>query len=399
MTIMAIPGRALRVTLYLSAIFFVALSVGRPAAMRHETADDTPAVASLIELDGNDSTTKVRMLVVAGGPAQIGRQIGLQLRADIREAVTAALHTCAAEQDGWWSCQARVEGLRSGLSPVLHEELKGIAHGAGVSESDVLLLNSLSDQLFESEAGASGAAFAAWDTATVSGTALMGGVWNRNGGAEPLWIARRPDDGSATILLALPGWLGGMAGVNDSQVGAFALPIQTADVTAAGVPATISLREALAVSATPDEAIGHVVAGRHNAGAQVWFGSGQNDVQGVEYTSRLLRMLPADLDTYVSVGQYVHPTLVETQLLNADSDALVWQNERWRAMESVVRANVGWIGVEKSLSMLREMAGESGSMLLLMDLITETVWFGPVDSNEAHLLTFQPFDLIAEEAE
>ena len=395
MTIMTMLSRVGRMVFYLGVVFLVALAAGAPAPLRQSVDVPGRSVGSPpIILGGDGAAFQTRVLHVGGEPAEMGYQIGYQLRQEIRDAIFVALQMCAIEHGS--GCLARAERLRASLSPALLEEVQGIARGAEVSEADVLLLNSLSDRLFEDDTEADCAAFAAWDAATIDGAALIGGVWGRNGHTEPLWIARQPAGENATFLLALPGWVGGMAGINDSGVSAFSLSVQTADTAAEGAPATIVLREALAGSADPEEAIERVVAQRHHAGAQMWFASAQNGVQGVEFTARLLRMLQPDVNTFASVGLYAHSRLVETQLFDSSPDAFTILNERWRAMESTVRTNVGWIGVEKALAMLRGMASDGDGMLLLMDPTAETIWFGVAEGHGAGLLTFQPFELLTE---
>ena len=394
MGILTVLGRVWRIGAYLLAVFLAALALGPLAPPRDQGQTESADPASLIVLTGEDGRLETRVLSLRGEPAAMGYQAGALLRDEIRQAVSVALAHCAAEQMSWRSCQARGEALRAWLTPAMRAEIRGIARGAQVSEIDLLLLNSLSDELFRASGGSHGATIAAWDRATVTGAALLGGVWDYDGAIAPLWMARQPTSGAATFLLGLPGWLGGLAGMNAGRLSAFCLPIGTADAALEGLPASIVLRVALANSTTPDEALTSSMLQRHAGGAQIWFAEGQTGVRGLEFTAHLQSRLPSDLGASMSAGLYAHPALSATQLSGADADGVDDAQARWQAMEAVIRANVGWIGPEKTLSILRDADGHGDGLLLLFDPTQGMLRFGRNSQESASLMTIRPMEFL-----
>jgi len=384
-----------RIALYLAAVCLTFLAIGFPPVTSSEEMRGAVEASSFFLLRDENSMAQGALLVVEGAPAEIGFQLGSQLRDEIRATVTSALKRCAAgERNSWWTCRAKAEALRESLSPAMLEELSGIARGAGVSDFDISLLNSMSDALFLSnQGGRSSAIFAAWGEATVAEKIYMGGVLHHDDGLSPVWVARRPSAGRQTVLLALPGWLGGVAGVNDDGLSALSLPLETADIAIDGLPTSVVLRMALEESAAPEDAAVSVLGQAHVGGAQMLFGGGQNGVQGLEFTARQQSILKPELDTLASVGLYARPEFIETQLTAIDSDEMIDLQERWHGLESRLRTNVGWIGVEKSLAVLRSLAGEGGGVLLLLDPTNESIWFGQTGEGTLSMLTFRPFDL------
>jgi len=383
-TITVIP----RVIIYLAVVSLAALSLMSPASVDRQ-AEHCAHVPQLI-LTQEGLPIQARVLILEGGPFEIGHQHGCALQDEIRQAIRRVLNLCAgapAEANG--SCQVRAEGLRQALSDDLYQELKGIARGADVSETDMLILNLLAPEI---EGG--GALFAAWGDATLNGQSLLGRVGDGMASQDLLWMGRRPSNGRATIMLASPGLLGGWAGLSQQGMSGVCVSLMTADRSTAGLPIPIAMRSALEESATPLEASVRLKGVKHSGGALVVFADDQFEVEGLELSANLFRQMAPEASTFSSAGLFRDPDMQTVQLAVMPAPVLERAQARSEALERTLRANVGWIGVEKSLGALEALADSRSGNALLLSPAGSTLWYGDFRLDVKHLLVFNPWEVV-----
>jgi len=365
---------------YLIALLLAALSASAPAPTP-QPAPPPGTPAGQLLLQAADTPFSMRVLIVAGSPEEMGRQLGRQGATAIRQAAGQAWRACGLSRpDSWRACRARVAALRAILPADLLEEARGLALGAGVSDADILLLNSVA-------AGAEGAAFAAWGQATLDEQIFLGAAspLALTDPAAALWVMRRPAMGRPTMLLSRPGWLGGWAGASAERLVGIAIAAASADRQDAGLPAQIALRLALEEAAAPEEGITTLLRMRHAGGAQMLFAGERSDAAGLELSAHQYRRLPAALDTLITVGLYRDAGLSQTQTAALPAEEIAAAQARWDRGEALARANVGWIGADKALLALHELAPARDSVLLLFAPAAEQIWIGPAGNNLLNL--------------
>jgi hypothetical protein len=388
-----------RVIVYSAAVLLLALSLtvpGTSVSGQLQTSDPSvsscPRSGQIASIRAIGTGTEQRLISVAGSPEAIGLQLGCLLREDIRAAVKAALSACAAAEGGRWRmCERRAAGLRSALTPAMSEELRGIANGAGVDETDLLVLNICSSTEFAPPgADQTTSLLAAWTPATLGGETYLGVTLNHVTGR--IWIDRRPLYGRRTVILSNPGSLGGNMGLNEDLLGAVAISTQTADTNLVGLTAEVAMRVILETSALPDDALAVAMGLAYADGSQMLFGRGQAGVRGIESTARLHRELVPDMGTLATVGLYHDPDLSRTQTFVMSPESVTRLQRQWDMLEQTLQTNVGWIGVDKALATLQATISQGAHTLILFRPATQTLWVGDGGQQEVgNCLVFEPF--------
>ena len=363
------------------------------------------------------------VLHLAGTPYEMGYQQGALLGPQIRWLLGHAVYPSLLEKglDGPWLIQATRLAAEQWPAP-LWEEARGIADSAGVAPADIVLLNLWPDLLLggagwkqlddnwrrsrrvnrtladrpgllvpaevrlqrglpalapgpwptSGQAGrrpGSGFWLAAWNDATADRRPLLAGLLEAYpAGPHPLLVERRPERGLASLGVALPGWVGLTAGLNEAQVAVLATMAPTRDRQLAGVPVPLLVRMALERSRESEQALRRLVRSPRVGGAQVLIASGAGGeregaegAMGVELSARLFRVLePEPTETWLMTTPLpLSPELAEL----AGPRTAPWQEAQRVALDRVaawLRLNRGFIDQEKSLALLTEMGGVSG---------------------------------------
>lgn len=156
-------------------------------------------VPTLVPGGSVETAASIRIVRLSGTPYEMGLQQGVLLRDSIRELVSRYLYGRMVGDSGaqhfWLLVQSR---LTEPLLPAsIRSELHGVADGAGLSYRDVLLLNTVPDQLalahtlpdasllrrlFSPSLPLTGSPslctlFVGWDSSTEQGELLLDIVW------------------------------------------------------------------------------------------------------------------------------------------------------------------------------------------------------------------------------
>ncbi|GEM_PF-2798536 len=285
-------------------------------------------------------------LRLAGTPYEMGYQQGVLLGPQIRWLLGDVVFPALMEQelDGPWLYQAARASARGWPSPLL-EEAQGIADGAGITPAEVILLNMWPDLLTggaewrrnppawplaagltanlagrpagravsfpvrrglpavapgpwpsgapEGRRPGAGFGLAAWGDATADGRPIVAGVLDAYPGApQPLFVERRPERGLASLGVALPGWVGLTAGLNEAGLALLAVTSPSSDRRLDGMPTALQARQALERARTGEEALRLLVGAPRAGGAQVLVASGPEErAWSVELSARLFSVL------------------------------------------------------------------------------------------------------------
>jgi isopenicillin-N N-acyltransferase-like protein len=175
-----------------------------------------------------------------GGPREMGRQIGEQLRAHIPP-ILEELKVPANYNS--LSYQRRAQQVLANLerdAPHLVEEMRGIAEGSGIPFDTILVYNAIAEMWYVRECTAIG--FADTPEGVVIGKTNDIGE-NKAHYHIPHLLA--PDGGERLLVFTWPGTVWVNAGVNESGVGIGSASISSAEFEPAGIISNCVYRLAL----------------------------------------------------------------------------------------------------------------------------------------------------------
>jgi hypothetical protein len=236
------------------------------AALALGAAPAAPAAGDIEIVDG------LKVVHLSGTPYEIGRRHGELLRVEVRAAIDQLL--------GYFRRYVKIPGVRSfavnwwldsawrkaqpHIPPDYLEELRGLAHGSGVSRADLYRLHSIPDRTY------SCANFAAWGSQTADGRMIhMRNLdWNIRAGLQDFAVVFvvRPKGKQAFVSAAWAGFIGVLSGVNESQVSIGQIGAETTDVHFAGEPMVFLMRRTMEEARDLDQAAGIIRDARRTVG-------------------------------------------------------------------------------------------------------------------------------------
>jgi len=294
----------------------------------------------------------------------------------------------ARETDAWLSVEYR-------------EEIAGIADGAGVSYSQVLLLNTYSDLLAQpwpdhhiqdlilslssrfaphygpairvhgtgpasqertapaTLRGAASGAFAVFGAATRDGS-LLQAVDLASPTLSPeelLIVVYRPEEGNSFLAVGEPGSVGFDVGMNEEELSVTALPSRSQDASLDGVPLRFLLRDVLQQAGDIPSALRIIASADRTTGYNVLVGDGQRpDAQVIECSTHLHAVFEAQGDLVVRTNHFLDSALRQAQRTLSG-----WEEEdSWERLDSLQRAlesDHGRLDYSKVIGIIRQLSG------------------------------------------
>ena len=349
-----------------------------------------------------ESRQGFRVLHLGGSPYEMGYQHGVLLRDAIRARLGDGLWG-GIVQDGQVSpflLLRHAHQTESGIPSEYREEMAGVAAGAGVSYSDVLVLNTCRDLVARPWPGESlhnllltlsppfvppavlpGAliepgqearfapssvvsrgelqgAIAVFGAATEDGQLLQAA-----GFAPPAphpqqlaAIIYQPQEGCSYVCVVAPGTVGCEVGLNEEQIAVTALPSPSRDSSLEAVPLAFVLRDVLQDAGDIPRALTILASGGRTTGHNVLLGDGKRpDAQAMELSTRLHAVFEAHNDFVVRTNHFLDHDLAETQ-----SSVSWWQeDESWAHLEQLLKAlesDYGRLDAAGATRLVREVA-------------------------------------------
>lgn len=345
----------------------------------------------------------VRILHLNGTPHEMGYQQGVLLRDEIRDEIRRSVYQRQI-QNGRVShllllrLAREIEGH---LSSENREEMAGLAEGAGVSYTQVLLLNTYEDvvafpwprestqDLILSLSPAFIPHFSLVDTANGgftpvdegssvrSSQAVVSGAFSIFGAAtldaglmqaaefasplpssDELVVAHyEPSTGNSFVAVRRPGMIGVTLGMNEERVAVTALPSPSQDATVEAVPLPFVLREVLQYAGGIPAALRIVASAERRTGHNVLIGDGKGpDARVVECSAHQYAVFDAENDFVARTNHFLDPALRETQR------ALSWWNEdaSWENLEALLReleSGYGRLGPSEVVTLVQRLQG------------------------------------------
>ena len=286
------------------------------------------------------------------------------------------------------------------IRPEYREEMVGVADGAGVSYSDVLVLNTYDDLVarpwpdestqdlllslssaFAPHFGPPGApggpgqdarhrtsghvpssralgAFAVFGLATRDGS-LLQVVEFGSPAPHPEELVMRvyqPEEGDGFVCVGPPGEVGCEVGLNEEQISVTALFSPSGDSSLDGVPLPFVLRDVLQNAGDIPGALGILAGEERTIGHNVLLGDGKRpDAQAVEFSTHLYAVFEAQNGFVVRTNHFLDEGLAETQR------SLSWwqEDESWEHLEELLKAlefDYGRLDSARAMRLVRQIA-------------------------------------------
>lgn len=248
--------KAILVPFILSFLFGVGLLSGLSQAAVVKPAGSVTVVGRcgrglLLDVSGQ------RVLLVAGSAYDIGYQHGRLLKVEVQRTVKIALSLARgsekAREKGYLpgTLENAFERTRKFIDLRYHEEMRGLADGAGIALKDVQLAN-IFPELFHCSG------FAVFGKATADGQLLHGRIldYTTNAGFQEsaVVVVVKPDGFNSFITVGYAGLLGSVTGMNDKQIAIGEIGGR-GEGNWDGMPMTFLLRKAIEEADTLEKAV------------------------------------------------------------------------------------------------------------------------------------------------
>lgn len=321
---------------------------------------------------------EVPVLHLRGTPYEMGYQHGVLLRQEIRGRVASLYRELTSDLLPLLVQEVRLLAIPGEFE----EEMRGLAQGAGVSYTDILLLNiclplvarprsdeALHELLttFEpwfpphlevrSPFSTPDESASKWVVLFPRATFALFGKTSKSGdlfhgveGDMPLerllFILYEPEADNAFVSLSQPGMVGVTMGLNEEKISVAYLDVPSLDSSLRGVPLPFTLRQVLQYSGDLSQALRIVASAPRAGGANVVIGDGKlASAAALEVTTRRHALFEAQDDYVVRTGQFLGLSTFHEE---GDSRA---GEERYR-WEEMIQRRYGLLDLEKTFFLL-----------------------------------------------
>jgi hypothetical protein len=362
----------------------------------------------------------VRILHLEGSPYEIGYQHGVLLREEIRNRIRDRLLGSLMEQDHVSHLLMLRHGRRvdARLSSEYRAELAGIADGAGVAYSQVLLLNTYGDLIAQqwpdrtlqdlalslsppfapffgpSDAPRSTDSHVQSDSSgtaadsRVRGAFAVFGAVTRDGNLlqavdfespalrpeELIIMVYRPEEGNSFVAVGTPGAVGVTVGLNEEQVSVTVLPSPSQDVSIEGVPLPFVMRDVLQYARDIPAALRILASADRTTGHNVLVGDGKRpDAQVVELATHLYAVFESEGNFVARTQHYLDANLAQTQR------SLSWwpEEDSWEHLDALLtelEADYGRLDAAGAVRLIQQLpVGPEASQSAADDVVVRGV--------------------------
>ncbi len=331
-----------------------------------------------------------RLLHLRGSPYEMGYQHGVLLRSEVRQEIGRLYLSLASQSIPLPFVLQQARLVDRYISPEYREEMRGLAQGAGVSYTDISLLNTwpelvssplsqdivthvlttwekwlppcpepagyLPSALTPQEPLTSPlspeSSFALFGEATKDGSLFHGlrfppGLSSH----DLLLILYEPEVGNAFLSLSRPGMVGVTMGLNEEKVSLAEFALASLDSSLEGTPLSFLLRRAVQYAGDIPQAVSIIASGPRMNGANVVLGDGKvADAQALELSAHLYALFEAQ-DGYVVRSN--HPLDASLARLEVAEERDVEESEeRCSIWEEAIRRRYGLMDLDKSLYLI-----------------------------------------------
>ncbi|XXF80810.1 C45 family autoproteolytic acyltransferase/hydrolase [Myxococcaceae bacterium GXIMD 01537] len=322
----------------------------------------------------SDSFEPLPLVVVSGGPYEVGRQYGSLMREEIARAVAAEDEAIVPmlEKIGvtGHAMRERMEALAALLPADIHEEARGVADASGFPRETILYHTLVLDILSGAPIGCS--QFAAFGRATVEGRVLHGHNLDVPYPSlakflRPTCIVYRLEGRIPFVSVTFwPVALGVCSGMNAAGLSlGVNVPVAPLDPRVY-YPLTFQNREVLSRAGTMEEARSILEGTRrggswnlvltHRSGqAQVWEQVGPHSGQYLAHPEQDFVVSTNHLRVAHKAARG-HEAVALEMLQDMQEDSL----HRYRRLEQLIRGNWGGVGLDTAVGFLRDCGEAAG---------------------------------------
>ena len=271
-----------------------------------------------------------RVRVSATDPEDRGRQLGLLLRDEIHETLSAYAETFAYHTGLTWERVVEVakpfEDSIERYDHAVLQEIAGMAAGSGTNLLDLVAVNARSEIMFGLDIPPMPecTAFFCDSSATASGDVLLGQNWDWRPRAVRNTVLLELEQGlsASSIFMAPEAGMVGKMGFNDTGLGVVlnAL-VSDLDQGSAGVPVHVILR-AILNSGTVEEAVDHVARAFRGGSATFTVASASGEALALEAG-------PGGVDRVYAVHPSVGTLVHTNHFVSRDFDHRDLGRQRW----------------------------------------------------------------------
>ena len=262
--------------------------------------------------------TDAPLLVSASGSrTEIGFEHGAQARDLVRGTLEWSLEQLATGGVDRAEARSRVEQLVpfiSSQAPELLEECDGIAQGAGLELTDVLIINARYELLFldgsraprPGVAGAECTLFGVGGGRTEDGAPIIGQNVDLGADARPFWILLdvAPTGAPRVLTVTMAGMLA-QEGINDAGLALCGSMVRSGG-WGAGLPTRKFLRRQVLEQRTVAEALRKILSIPRRASSHNLLLADEHSMVDVETTAREVRVLEPAEGTLAHTNHYLH---------------------------------------------------------------------------------------------
>ena len=348
---------------------------------RSYPSPDEPAVSDSSRAYGLGvlKLQEVPVLHLRGTPYEMGYQQGVLLRQEIQERVASLYEELISDPLPLLLREVRLLAIPDEF----REEMVGLAQGAGVSYTDILLLNSwpqlvarprsdeaLNELLTTFEPwfpphlevrpclSTPDEPIARWVALSPHATFALIGEATRKGklfhGVEAdmalertLLIVYEPEGGNAFVSLSQPGTVGVNMGLNEERISVAQLDVSSLDSSLRGVPLPFVLRQALQYSGDLPQALRIIASAPRMQGANVVIGDGKPaSAAALEVRVHRHALFEAQDDYVVRTGHFLGLSTFQGERDVGPSE------ERYSLWEETIQRWYGRFNLKKALFLL-----------------------------------------------
>jgi len=360
---------AILVSLFLLSAAFLT-ELGSPVIGNSNSTSSSNPNRRLLAIYGKaylESISSLLVLHVKGSPYEMGYQNGFLLEGAHKAMIN---HSIQKMIDDGYSYEYQVncsQAMEPHIPQEYIQEMQGLADGAGVNYTDVLLLHTNVDVQMYGTGWTGCSGFAVFGNATIDGHLYHGRNYDWTLPSQPVGLVtvHEPESGNAFVNVGLFGYIGAFSGMNKRGISLGLKLSESTDRTLDGMPIRFMLRKVLQYSNNLTEAIDIINQTDRTTGWNVLLGDGSNlNACAVEMSDNYCKVFwagdPAeDISPHYSIEDAVRRTnhfvdleLSATQRSPYDPrDSLFFWNWSWNRYEKLGEIILGnYSNIDSDLS-------------------------------------------------
>jgi len=313
------------------------------------------------------------VLHVKGSPYEMGYQNGFLLKDSIQELTQYLIQEMIRRGYSYEYLVNCAQAMEPHIPQEYIQEMEGLADGASMNYTDVLLAQTIGDIQFYGTGWIGCSGFVVFGNATRDGHLYHGRSFDSSFSLPPdepvgLITVYAPENGNAFVNVGYFGLIGVYSGMNKKGITVTDKVSSSSDKTLDGMPNPLRVRKVLQYSNNLTEAIDIICQSDRTTGYNILLGDGKNlNACAIEISDNYCKVFwagdPAeDIAPHYSIpnavrrtNHYVDTDLAATQrsLYDPTTVAWNWSWNRYEKLSQLIEGNYGNIDAEMSIEFLK----------------------------------------------